>query len=431
MSRYTNLMVFNFFDEIESASGSIEKRRIIKEYFDEYEDEFIEFLRDVMSPDIIFSVSKETIENYTKYSIRGLSDKYEELSDIIHNIKNKTSTDYLKEVVCSFISKFNNNKRELDIVKRIFLRNIRVGVDSKSVNKSLGFKAIPTFDVQLCEPYEREFIGENMIIEPKLDGVRVVILVSKENISMFTRNGKEVNGYEEIKREIRLIHEDSGGLEFMLDGEIFDTDFDSTMNSLFRKSTHKTAIYNVFDIMPLSNFLDKKCEMSLSDRKLMLLKFFHLGTLKFFDVKNIATVPFTQVKISPSSESDDRANIMAIYNSYVANGFEGAIIKKADSKYDFKRSFAWQKIKPFSTIDLPIHTIVEGSGKYKDTCGSVVVRLNNVDINIGSGFTDIQRDEIWSDPHKYLGVVIEIQYQEITKDGSLRFPSFKAFRYDL
>lgn len=48
--------------------------------------------------------------------------------------------------------------------------------------------------------------------------------------------------------------------------------------------------------------------------------------------------------------------------------------------------------------------------------------------DVGSGFSWDTRAELWSRKDDLMGKWVTVKYQEITKDGSPRFPSFKGFR---
>ena len=57
-----------------------------------------------------------------------------------------------------------------------------------------------------------------------------------------------------------------------------------------------------------------------------------------------------------------------------------------------------------------------------------------IQVNVGSGFSDHDRDSLWSDRSMVIGRTVEILCDVITKnqDGtySLRFPRFVRFRDD-
>ena len=434
--RYTDEMVCSFINDVKAAKGTLQKQDIVKGFYALYGNQFVEFLRDCFSPFIKFNISKKTIENHLAFINKGLMYQFDNISDMIdYLIKTDTSSNENKISLCSFIESYNDEDAEytLDDVKSIFLRNMRLGIDIKGINKALGFKAVPVFDVQLCKPLERLEPGD-YIIEPKLDGVRCIATANynpvsgRFTVSFFTRNGTELLGYDELARNVESMLRDSPLDEsVMLDGEIYDTCFDGTMNNLFRKSKNKTGVYNIFDTMYLRNFLSLSChpELSLIRRK-ENLKF--LMSFKSVEFSNITSVPFHIVRFSDKKQFDEE--ISAYHAENIANGFEGSIVKRADSLYTFKRDFSWQKLKPFDTIDLPIEEIIEGDGKFKDMAGSVVVIHKGKPVNIGTGFSDDLRKDMWDNPEDYIGTYIEIQYQEVTKDNSLRFPSFKRIRRD-
>lgn len=79
--------------------------------------------------------------------------------------------------------------------------------------------------------------------------------------------------------------------------------------------------------------------------------------------------------------------------------------------------------------------MTEGEGKAKGMMGRIVCKgfiedIQEVECEVGTGFSDILRQDMWNNQENYLGKVAEIQYQEVTKDKSLRFPSFLRMRYD-
>ena len=118
-------------------------------------------------------------------------------------------------------------------------------------------------------------------------------------------------------------------------------------------------------------------------------------------------------------------------NKVVSDGFEGIMIKPLDSKYKAKRSYDWQKLKPFMSDEFYITGFEEGDGKYKGTLGKVIINVDGVEVGVGSGFSDNQRNDIWLHQNNYLNKQIEVQYQEkITKTGALRFPTVKSIRLD-
>ena len=114
------------------------------------------------------------------------------------------------------------------------------------------------------------------------------------------------------------------------------------------------------------------------------------------------------------------------------------MIKDPDAFYEYKRSTNWMKWKPTITVDLEVIGIEPGTGKHKGKMGALV--CSGVDdgkaikVNVGSGFTDKEREEIWESRESVIGQTAEVLADVITQnqDGSysLRFPRFVRFRDD-
>ena len=106
------------------------------------------------------------------------------------------------------------------------------------------------------------------------------------------------------------------------------------------------------------------------------------------------------------------------------------MIKDLDAPYKFGRGPEVMKLKAFHDVDLKVRGLQEGTGKHSGKLGSVLVSYNGVDVQVGSGFSDELRESIWASPDDFIGRTIEVRYQEVTPDGSLRFPTFACFRND-
>jgi DNA ligase-1 len=126
-----------------------------------------------------------------------------------------------------------------------------------------------------------------------------------------------------------------------------------------------------------------------------------------------------------------------MYNkSAIENGYEGLMLKDPTAPYECKRTKSWLKMKPVIEVSLEIADIEEGTGKHAGRLGALV--CTGVDdgrlirVNVGSGFSDHDRDEFWAARADIIGQVVEIRADVVTQnqDGSysLRFPRFLRFR---
>jgi ATP-dependent DNA ligase len=92
--------------------------------------------------------------------------------------------------------------------------------------------------------------------------------------------------------------------------------------------------------------------------------------------------------------------------------------------------------KPTISVDLNIVGFEEGPGRNAGRLGAIICEGDDNDrricVNVGTGFSDIVRDEYWAARDQLLGHLVEVQADAVTQnqDGtySLRFPRFLRFR---
>jgi DNA ligase-1 len=94
------------------------------------------------------------------------------------------------------------------------------------------------------------------------------------------------------------------------------------------------------------------------------------------------------------------------------------------------------KWKPTITVDLNIVGFEEGTGRNAGRLGAIICEGDDnerqIHVNVGSGFTDSDRDSYYASRDTLLGQVVEVEADAVTQnqDGtySLRFPRFVRFR---
>ncbi len=107
-------------------------------------------------------------------------------------------------------------------------------------------------------------------------------------------------------------------------------------------------------------------------------------------------------------------------------GGEGLMMRRPKSRYEAGRSATLLKVKTFRDAEARVIGHQEGKGRHKGRLGAVLVELaDGTRFAVGTGFTDAQRE---APPP--LGSVVTFRYQELSKDGVPRFPSFVGFRVD-
>jgi DNA ligase-1 len=327
----------------------------------------------------------------------------------------------------------STQKQWNDWYRRILIKDLRCGVSEKTINKIVK-NAVPLFECMLAHDganHEKKVSGKKLL-EPKLDGVRVLTIVDCEarTVVQYSRNGKELVNFPHITDGL-LAHIDDFERSFVLDGEIVSSSFQALMKQVHRKSDADAsdAVLMLFDILPLSEFQAGTSTLGQRRRSNFLKQF----KATFDKVGNIGIVPQVEVDLDTSV---GEMQFSAFNKDAIDNGYEGIMIKDIDAKYVCKRHVAWLKQKPFIEVSLEITAVEEGTGKNEGRLGALV--CSGVDdgktivVNVGSGFTDEQRIEFWGDRESLPGQIVEVRADAITQnqDGtySLRFPRFLRFR---
>jgi DNA ligase-1 len=208
--------------------------------------------------------------------------------------------------------------------------------------------------------------------------------------------------------------------------------FQDLMKQIHRKSSAQAndAVLNLFDIIPLEDFETGVCGRTQSERS-MLLKVWH-GTWED-KIPNITVVAQETVDLDTEAGQKRYKEINALA---IKGGYEGIMLKDADAGYKCKRSVAWLKLKPFIEVSLEVIDVEEGTGKNIGRLGAIVCQGvddgKTIQVNVGSGFSDSDRDSYWSSRDSLLGQIVEVRADAVTQnqDGtySLRFPRFLRFR---
>jgi DNA ligase-1 len=325
----------------------------------------------------------------------------------------------------------STQKQWNDWYRRILIKDLRCGVSEKTINK-VKKNAVPVFECMLAHDganHEKKVAGKKLL-EPKLDGVRVLTVVDIEarTVNQYSRNGKVLENFSHITDGL-LAHIDDFERSFVLDGEIISTSFQALMKQVHRKSDADAsdAVLMLFDILPLSEFKKGKSVLGQRRRSKYLQNF----KATFDKVGNIGIIPQTEVNLD---EYVGEVLFKEFNKEAIDNGYEGIMIKDTDAPYECKRSVSWLKQKPFIEVSLTVKETEEGTGRNEGKMGALVCEGVEdgklIKVNVGSGFTDLDRDEFWS--CRVDGQVVEVRADAITQnqDGtySLRFPRFLRFR---
>jgi DNA ligase-1 len=373
--------------------------------------------------------------------LEGKSNPWPKFWAMLEGLRTRSLTGHNAKTAIEFMSEQFDSVEWNGLARRVIIKDLRCGISEKTLNKVLGNTEwkIPTFTCQLAtdsEKHTAKMTGKKRI-EQKLDGVRVLAIVTKTTVNLYSRNGKPFDNFphiveslEDIKNKFAKTFQ-SWPHGFILDGEIIGESFQALMKQAQRKSDVQTdgMIYSVFDFIPLSDF-ERGFSNAQQQKRLDLLEKYRAV---FDSTDCVRLMDGIEVDLDTAEGHD----IMRRYaEDSVAAGFEGIMIKDLDAPYECRRSTFWMKWKPVITVDLSIVGFEQGTGRNEGRLGAIICEGidndRNIRVNVGSGLSDANRDEYWSARNDLLGRVVEVAADAVTQnqDGtySLRFPRFVRFR---
>lgn len=297
----------------------------------------------------------------------------------------------------------------------------------------MTFKLRPMLAAQ-CEPARLRY---PLIVQPKLDGIRVLIA---DGVA-YSRTLKPIrNKY--IQERIR----EHGAVLEGVDGEIMVGDpthpsvYRYTSSGVMSESGEPNFMLHVFDLWNASELPYFKRSDALISRDL----------------------PFDVVVPVVNAYAADEAELMAHHQSFVGQGYEGTILRDPHGKYKYNRSTAKEgyliKFKDFEDAEAYIvdfepkyhnanEAQVDERGYTKrsshqenkialDTLGALVckryekdgVTLSDLTFKIGTGFDDVLRSIIWGNRENLRGKIIKFKYFTGGAYAKPRFPVFLGFR---
>ncbi len=284
--------------------------------------------------------------------------------------------------------------------------------------------------------------------EMKWDGIRAIAYIEGGRVRLLTRNDRDVTG---TYPEVRLLGEQLGTTQAILDGEIvaFDKDGRPSFGRLQQRmgvsspaqarrlAATDPVVYIIFDLLHLEG--QSTLALPYTARRELLADLELSG-------------PAWQTPAALEGEGED---LLAATRE---QGLEGVVAKRMDSDYQpGRRSQAWLKIKNVSTQEVIIGGWHPGEGRRADTIGSLLLGVPDEDGlryvgKVGTGFSqqtlqdlhrrlaglvrttspfvDVPRkdakDARWCTP----SLVAEVRYASWTDDRRLRHPSWLGLRPD-
>jgi DNA ligase-1 len=409
---------------------------------------FLGLLKACYNPYVTFGVKQipDTV------GIVGAENPWQAFNELLLQLSQRQLTGHAaRDAILEIAERFNSDEWNT-FCAPVLRRDMRAGISSTTINKICKKTdyEIPLFGCQLATNSEgRPEMKGMKRLEPKLDGVRVLMTVIPSDFGVtvvsYSRNGKVFENFTHIEEQISLnwttMVRACAGVDqgrslidgFVLDGEVIGNTFQELMRQARRKTDVQAddSVFNIFDIVPLNEFREGHWNAQLKKRIALLDNMRPVVDT----MANVELLPHIMVDLDTAAGKDQ---LERYAKDNVNAGFEGIMIKNMDAPYLCKRSTDWMKWKPTITVDLEVVGVEEGTGRNVGRLGALVCAGvddgKEISVNVGSGFSDGDRDDYWTNRNMVIGRTAEVLCDVITQnqDGtySLRFPRFVRFRDD-
>ena len=256
--------------------------------------------------------------------------------------------------------------------------------------------------VMLAVPFEERRLfkwPKPWLCQPKINGNRCLAVCKDGNVTLLSSQGNKIVSVPHINKELA-----SWKYEGVFDGELWVPgkklqdirSIVSRQNSLH--PDYSQIVYSIFDI---------KVPWTAQKQRIATLAL----------LVNLAT---PSVWIVPTFQALSLTDVHELLDMFLADGYEGIIVRNRDALYEEKRSTNIMKLKPSKTDTYEIIGVKEEKtidGIPKGTLGAFICKGDGGIFSVGSGLTEVQRDHYWKRRDELKGKKLLVKYQELTKDG--------------
>lgn len=324
----------------------------------------------------------------------------------------------------------------------ILKKDLRAGINTKTINKAAGFKLIPIIGYMRCSLQKDVDIskwhwnGSEVIAQEKMDGIFInynYFKPTKHNILTRTGHSYDIKHFSELvdcferygiagyqyHGEI-IVHENGKALDRKTSNGI--------MNHVLKGKggfeENQRPIFIMWDMIPIN-----VAQRSEKGDTPYVTRF---NTVKYIAERD----PDCPIKIVPHMFPKAEIHVQNFYEDIRERGGEGVIVKTMHHFWKSGTSKDQVKIKAEKECELEIYDFLPGKGKFENTLGSLSVMSDDQEVLVNiSGFTDEFRDELWNNKGKYMSKIVTVRFNEIidskeTNHYSLFLPRFVELRTD-
>jgi ATP-dependent DNA ligase len=243
-------------------------------------------------------------------------------------------------------------------------------------------------------------------IQPKLDGIRCIAILKDRKCTLWSRTRKPIKSCPHIIAEIERIFM----ADIVLDGELYNHDFKKNFEHIVHLVRQEEPDAQCTDVQ--YHIYDMVNEKPFQNRNNHLFKCFNIGDPNRFI--------YLKLVLTGSTDAD---NIMTHFEKFKKMGYEGAMLRNAESMYLNKRSYDLQKVKEMQDEEFEITGIEEGRGKLAGHVGAFVCKTKDgQEFRAKPAGATEQLRKYFLDHSLWQGRELVVQFQDLTSYGLPRFP---------
>lgn len=267
-----------------------------------------------------------------------------------------------------------------------------------------------------------------VLVSPKLDGIRCII---KDGVAL-SRSLKLIPN-RHIQKILGKFELNGLDGEIMIEGE----DFNGVQSAVMSEDGEPNFTYHVFDSFNLED------------------AFFQRFDLVKRRIAAWALSPFMPIlRLVPHLLAANQEELLAYESQFVKMGYEGLMVRSLNGPYKHGRSTLKEgsllKLKRFKDAEATITGFVERMHNTNEatknelghterssfksgmvptnSLGALIVQFNDKELEIGTGFNEEQRVNLWKTREDLLGKLVKFKYQDLSKYGVPRFPVYLGMR---
>ena len=250
--------------------------------------------------------------------------------------------------------------------------------------------------------------GEKVVypcfVQPKLDGHRCTTQIEPDGtVTLWSRTRKPITGVPHITDAVQRLRLPA---DTRLDGELYTHAYRDRFEELSHfirqeipTEGHEVVQYHVFDAAQPGGFEDRYT--GLQNR----LK--SAGPIQLVETVRVV----------------DEDELMLAFERFLAEGYEGAIIRNANGLYVNKRSSDLLKLKTFDDAEFEVVGVKEGKGKLQGHGIFTCKTETGAQFDAKKKGALAELSKYYQHPERYIGKQLTVQFQGFTKKNHVpRFP---------